>query len=63
MNPVMIYIEYAVPYWWDYGLFETVPIGIGKVWDGTYSCICNPRQYTDLEFPVPPYDYPVPLWQ
>ncbi len=30
----MIHIEYAVPYWWNYGWFETVPIGIGAAWDG-----------------------------
>ena len=30
----MIHIEYAVPYWWNYGLFETVPFYIGIAWDG-----------------------------
>ena len=30
----MIHVEYAVPYWWNYGLFEVVPLGICTVWDG-----------------------------
>ncbi len=34
MSNEIIHIEYAIPYWWNYGLFETVPVSIGKVWDG-----------------------------
>ncbi len=37
----MIHIEYAVPYWWNYGLFETVPFYIGITWDGCGTFVVN----------------------
>ena len=44
----MIHTEYAVPYWWNYGLFETVPFYIGIAWDGCGVCIVDEHESYSL---------------
>ena len=53
MNNEMIHVEYAVPYWWAYGLFEIVPLGIGKAWDGCGREITFGDFEEEISLPIP----------